>query len=59
MGEQLGIHLSTIEEIHKNMRVTKEMKEGKCKKKDVSVLFKTLTCTLAFMEDLRKVDERQ
>ena len=41
------------------MRVTKEMKEGKGKKKDVSVLFKTLTCTLAFMEDLRKVDEKQ
>lgn len=59
MGEQLGIHLSTIDEIHKNMRVTKETKEEKCKKKDVSVLFKTLTCSSAFMEDLRKVGERQ
>lgn len=27
MREQLGIHLTTIDEIHKNMRVTKEMRE--------------------------------
>lgn len=33
MGKQLGIHLSTIEEIHKNMRVTKETKEEKMQEK--------------------------
>ena len=47
MGEQLAIHLSTIDEIHKSMRVTKETREEKYKKKDVSVLFKTVACSLA------------
>lgn len=35
MGEQLGIHLITIEEIHKNKRVTEEMREEKYRKRHV------------------------
>lgn len=43
MGEQLGIHLITIEEIHKNMRVTKETREEKHRKKNVPVLLEITT----------------